>query len=102
MLGTNDKSTKSELLKWKTFEIQRDSARSRQKFYPIKKVLHDMTLLGPKEGSILPSVNLTLSLPRSSIDDLVFSVFTSNFVKLSYKISLIKYRFVTLFLIRFS
>ena len=58
LLGTNDKSTKSELLKWKTFEIQRDSARSRQKFYPIKKVLHDMTLLGPKEGSILPSVNL--------------------------------------------
>ena len=35
---------------------------------------------------------LTLSLPRSSIDDLVFP---SNFVKLSYKISLIKNRFVT-------
>ena len=34
--------------------------------------------------------HLTLSLPRSSIDDLVFSVFTSNFFKLSYKISLIK------------
>ena len=33
---------------------------------------------------------LTLSLPRSSIDDLVFSVFTSNFFKLSYKISLLK------------
>ena len=33
---------------------------------------------------------LTLSLPRSSIDDLVFSVFTSNFVKLSYKINLLK------------
>ena len=45
---------------------------------------------------------LTLSLPRSSIDDLVFSVFTSNFVKLSYKISLLKNRFVTLFFIRFS
>ena len=46
--------------------------------------------------------HLTLLLPRSSIDDLVFSVFTSNFVKLSYKISLLKYRFVTLFFIRFS
>ena len=46
--------------------------------------------------------SLTLSLPRSSIDDLVFSVLTSNFVKLSYKISLIKNRFVTLFFIRFS
>ena len=44
---------------------------------------------------------LTLSLPRSSIDDLVFSVFTSNFFKLSYKISLPKNRFVTLFFIRF-
>ena len=46
--------------------------------------------------------DLTLSLPRSSIDDLVFSVFPSNFVKLSYKISLLKKRFVTLFFIRFS
>ena len=45
---------------------------------------------------------LTLSLPRSSIDDLVFSVFPSNFFKLSYKISLRKNRFVTLFFIRFS
>ena len=45
---------------------------------------------------------LTLSLPRSSIDDLVFSVFTSKFFKFSYKISLIKNRFVTLFFIRFS
>ena len=45
---------------------------------------------------------LTLSLPRSSTDDLGFSVFTSNFFKLSYKISLIKNRFVTLFFIRFS
>ena len=45
---------------------------------------------------------LTLSLPRSSIDDLVFSVFTSNFFKFSYKISLRKNRFVTLFFIRFS
>ena len=35
-------------------------------------------------------IELTLSLPQSSIDDLVFSVFTSNFVKLSYKISLLK------------
>ena len=32
---------------------------------------------------------LTLSLPRSSIDDLVFTVFTSNFFKLSYKIKLV-------------
>ena len=47
-------------------------------------------------------LHLTLSLPRSSIDDLVFSVFTSNFFKLSYKISLLKNRFVTLFFIRFS
>ena len=46
-------------------------------------------------------LSLTLSLPRSSIDDLVFSVFTSNFFKLSYKISLLKHRFVTLFFIRF-
>ena len=45
------------------------------------------------------SVTLTLSLPRSSIDDLVFSVFTSNFFKLSYKMSLLKNRFVTLFFI---
>ena len=45
---------------------------------------------------------LTLSLPQSSIDDLVFSVFTSNFVKLSYKISSLKNRFVTLFFIQFS
>ena len=45
---------------------------------------------------------LTLSLPRSSIDDLVFSVFLSNFFKLSYKINLLKHRFVTLFFIRFS
>ena len=45
---------------------------------------------------------LTLSLPRSSIDDLVFSVFTSNFFKLSYKISFRKNRFVTIFFIRFS
>ena len=49
-----------------------------------------------------PYHSLTLSLPRSSIDDLVFSVFTSNFFKLSYKISLLKNRFVTLFFIRFS
>ena len=41
--------------------------------------------------------DLTLLLPRSSIDDLVFSVFTSNFLNLSYKISLLKNRFVTLF-----
>ena len=50
----------------------------------------------------LESKGLTLSLPRSSIDDLVFSMFPSNFVKLSYKINLIKNRFVTLFFIRFS
>ena len=31
-------------------------------------------------------ISLTLSLPRSSIDDLVFSVFPSNFFKLSYKL----------------
>ena len=46
--------------------------------------------------------DLTLSLPRLSIDDLVFSVFLSNFFKLSYKISLLKNRFVTLFFTRFS
>ena len=51
---------------------------------------------------LLDIVPLTLSLPRSSINDLVFSVFTSNFFKLSYKISLLKNRFVTLFFIRFS
>ena len=44
-------------------------------------------------------LSLTLSLPQSSIDDLVFSVFSSNFFKLSYKISLLKNRFVTLFFI---
>ena len=33
---------------------------------------------------------LTLLLPQSSIDDLVFSVFPSNVIKLSYKISLLK------------
>ena len=47
-------------------------------------------------------VCLTLSLPRSSTDDLVFSVFTSNFFKFSYKINLLKNQFVTLFFIRFS
>ena len=51
---------------------------------------------------ILLLEKLTLSLPRSSINDLVFSVLTSNFFKLSYKISLRKNRFVTLFFIRFS
>ena len=53
-------------------------------------------------GLMHPLIILTLLLPRSSIDDLVFSVFTSNFVKLCYKISLLKNRFVTLFFIRFS
>ena len=56
-------------------------------------------------STVLDAVDLgclTLSLPRSSIDDLVFSVFSSNFFKLSYKIGLIKNRFVTLFFIRFS
>ena len=48
------------------------------------------------------SSSLTLSLPRSSIDDLVFSLFPLNFFKLSYKISLLKNQFVTLFFIRFS
>ena len=52
--------------------------------------------------SVALNTTLTLSLLRSSIDDLVFSVFPSNFVKLSYKISLLKNRFVTLFFIRFS
>ena len=52
--------------------------------------------------TLTPTLSLTLSLPRSSTDDLVFSVFTSNFLKLSYKISLLKNRFVTLFFIRFS
>ena len=45
--------------------------------------------------------DLTLLLLRSSIDDLVFSVFTSNFFRLSYKISLLKNQFVTSFFIRF-
>ena len=48
------------------------------------------------------STNLTLSLLRSSIDNLVFPVFTSIFFKLSYKIGLLKHRFVTLFFIRVS
>ena len=48
------------------------------------------------------STCLTLSLPRSSIDDIVFLVLPSKFFKLSYKISLIKNRFVTLFFIQFS
>ena len=47
-------------------------------------------------------ISLTLSLPPSSINDLAFSVFPSIFFKLSYKISLLKNGFVTLFLIRFS
>ena len=54
-----------------------------------------MSLFGERERE--RSSSLTLSLPRSSIDDLVFSVFTSNFFKLSYKISLLKNRFVTYF-----
>ena len=57
---------------------------------------------GPVPSQAKGTHSLTLSLPRSSIDDLVFSVFLSNFFKLSYKISLLKNRFVTLFFIRFS
>ena len=38
----------------------------------------------------------------NNIDDLVFLVFSSNFFKLSYKISLLKNQFVTLFLHQFS
>ena len=45
---------------------------------------------------------LTLSLRRLLIDDLMFLVFPSNFFELSYKISLQKNRFVTLYFIRFS
>ena len=55
-----------------------------------------------RKGTTRASSGLTLSLPRSSIDDLVFSVFLSNFFKLSYKISLLKNQFVALFFIRFS
>ena len=49
LFGTSDKSTKFGFLKRKTFEIHRDSARSRLKFYPIIIVLHYATLLGPKK-----------------------------------------------------
>ena len=65
----------------------------------LKFTLTDIFQKLVNEGWLVP---LTLSLPRSSIDDLVFSVFLSNFFKLSYKISLMKNRFVTLFFIRFS
>ena len=41
-------------------------------------------------GTKVAKDHLTLLLQQSSIDDLVFSVFTSNFFKLSYKISLLK------------
>ena len=37
----------------------------------------------------------------NNIDDVVFLVFSSNFFKLSYKISLLKNQFVTLFLPNF-
>ena len=47
-------------------------------------------MLSVSISAVLFESDLTLSLPRSSIDDLVFSVFPSNFVKLSYKISLLK------------
>ena len=66
----------------------------------LKVVLKKVVLQVLPDATLWKS--LTLLLPRSSIDDLVFSVFTSNFFKLSYKISLIKNRFVTLFFIRFS
>ena len=63
---------------------------------------HDIPIKSVIACATNGALSLTLSLPRSSIDDFVFSVFTSNFVELSYKISLIKNRFVTLFFIRFS
>ena len=69
------------------------------------RVVNDMLAIAGKHDERTIDVyldTLTLSLPRSSIDDLVFSVFTSNFFKLSYKICLLKNRFVTLFFIRFS
>ena len=53
-------------------------------------------ITAPKlQCSTTSKTHLTLSLLRSSIDDLVFSVFTSIFFKLSYKISLLKNQFVT-------
>ena len=64
--------------------------------------LHVITHYFNERGYMMSCNQLTLSLPRSLIDGLVFSVFTSNFFKLSYKISLLKNRFVTLFFIRFS
>ena len=67
-------------------------------FEALSKILRNVGIL----VSSKPHLTLTLSLPRLSIDDLVFSVFLSNFFKLSYKISLLNNRFVTLFFIRFS
>ena len=94
---------------------------AQQKLYIIIKLLFFEQFMGVYKTSIMLSLttissysfantnlnffillSLTLSLPRSSTDDLGFSVFTSNFFKLSYKISLLKNRFVTLFFIRFS
>ena len=51
------------------------------------------------QGSQLPRALPFILLSQPSIDDLVFSVFSSNSIKLSYKISLLKYGFATLFLI---
>ena len=47
------------------------------------------------------TIQLTLLLPRLSYNDLVFSVFSSNFFPRSYKIILPKNGFVTLFIIQF-
>ena len=81
-------------------------ASSRQSYWIVKGSVTVRQVIGNcvfcKKQNASVGQQLTLSLPRSSIDDLVFSVFTSNFFKLSYKISLLKNRFVTLFFIRFS
>ena len=67
-------------------------------FQPPPEKLFTQTFL-PREDCCC--LSLTLSLPRLSYDDLVFSVFPSIFFKLSYNINLLKNGFVTLFLNRF-
>ena len=62
-----------------------------EKWYNILKRIIDVVLFLGECGLAFKGFSqhvgdLTLSLPRSSIDDLVFSVFTSNFFKLSYKL----------------
>ena len=49
-----------------------------------------------RECTLGACIFLTLLLPRSSIDDLVFSMFPPNFLKSSYKITLLKNGFLTL------